>query len=247
MDPKNSSSVRSFVRSPFEVRCNVVKVWRPLPKDLWTGLTDSQDRVIAARIERRALIGVFLIASLLMTVLSGICYQSQTDASIVSYPLIGKSYPAIDYETSDTGWCYNAWHSISLIFWVVAPSIAGWVFFRLICIPISTIGLSNQQPTLTLIRHISAVYLYVYVIVILGLALMIPLIILAPAKTEIFRRGFWYLLFGESFFVPATMWIRLVIHDRQGQVFSRFRFIWLYLYLFMGVVVPIYGMVQELD
>lgn len=250
-DQSDATSVRSFVRSPFDVRCNVVKVWRPLPKDLWTGLCESQDRVIATRVERQSLIGVWLMASLLMMVISGIYFQPDTDSSMVSYPLIGKSFHAVDDELINSGWHYTwhsfHWHSISLAFWVVAPSLAGWAFFRLICIPLTTCRQSSGQSALTLARHLGAVYLYVYVMVIAGVALMIPLILLAPEKTEWFRWYFWCFLFGETFFVPAAMWIRLVIHDRQGQVFSRFRWMWLSLYLILTVVVPICGMVQELD
>lgn len=191
--------------------------------------------------------GVLLMAALLMTVLSGISYQPDSGLSQVTFSLIGKSYHAIHLETLDAGWHYQAWHSLSLTFWVVAPSLLGWAFFRLICIPLVTIGRATRQPTLTLLRHLSAVYLYVYAMVIAGAILMFPLILLAPAQTEWFRWCFWCFLFGESFFVPGAMWIRLVIHDRQGQVFGRYRFAWLILYLLLFVVVPICGMVQELD
>jgi len=251
IDHQQSSGVRRFVRSPFEVRCNVVKVWRPLPLDLWTGLTDFQDRENAARAEHRALIGVLLMASLLIIVLSGISYQTNFDPTMINYPLIGKSSDTLTSETLTIGWHYT-WpsfngHSIALAFWVVAPSLAGWAFFRVICVPIATTGSSSRQAVLTFLRHLSAVYLYVYVMIMVGVALMIPFIILAPAKSEWFRWCFWCFLFGESFFVPAAMWTRLVIHDRQGQVFSRYRLMWLTLYLSIIVVIPICGMIQELD
>ena len=64
----------------------------------------------------------------------------------------------------------------------------------------------------------------------------------APAETAFIRWCFWCVLFGESFFVPGVMWIRLVLADRSVEVFGRFRIALLAAYLALFVVVPIYGM-----
>ena len=75
---------------------------------------------------------------------------------------------------------------------------------------------------------------------------MVPLIIWSPRGTETFRWCLWCFLFGESFFVPAAMWLRLLLHDSAGRVFGRRRLLVFSLYLTMCMVIPIYGMIQEL-
>lgn len=241
-----TGGARAFVRTPFRVRCNVVRVWRPLPADLWTALTQPDDRPRAAHVERRALAGVLLMAALLMTVISGVGYRPASGAPVRSYPLLGKSLHTPEAQQQGAGWYFNAWETISLAFWVVGPSLAGWAFVRLMWIPAAATS-PARQATLTMARHLGAVYRYVYAMVMAGTILMVPLIRWLPAETELFRWCFWCFLFGESFFVPAAMWIRLVAHDRQGRVFGRFRFPVLGVYLLLFVVVPIWGMVRELD
>lgn len=54
-------------------------------------------------------------------------------------------------------------------------------------------------------------------------------------------------LFGESFFVPGAMWLRLVVLDQSGRVFGARRYRVLAVYLLLTVVIPIIGMVGELD
>ena len=70
------------------------------------------------------------------------------------------------------------------------------------------------------------------------------LIIVSPAGTETFRVCLWCFLFGESFFVPAVLWMRLVVNDLSGRVFGRARHVLLALYLAIFVVLPIVGMAR---
>ena len=76
---------------------------------------------------------------------------------------------------------------------------------------------------------------------------MIPLMLVDAKGTETFRWCFWCFLFGESFFVPGAMWLRLVILDQSGRVFGTRRYQILAVYLLLTVVIPIIGMAGELD
>ena len=96
-------------------------------------------------------------------------------------------------------------------------------------------------------RHLLSVYLFVFVMIVVGAALMPALIRVSPDGTELFRWCLWCFLFGESFFVPAVMWGRFIIADRDGAVFGRCRIAGLTIYLLLFVVVPILGMVQQLE
>jgi hypothetical protein len=243
----DQSSVRSFVRTPFAVRCNVVKVWRPLPADLWTTLSQPGDCALSKRVERQALAGITVMAVMLIAGFSSAGLRTTAGEEDLCFPLLGKSLAVPEHGPPDPGWYHAPGQSLSLGFWVVGPSLGGWVFVRLIWIPVAAARKPTREATLTFARHLGAVYLYVYLMIVSGAALMVPLIVLAPKGTEWFRWCLWCFLFGESFFVPAAMWLRLVICDSSGQVFGRHRFAIMALYLTLFVVIPIVGMIQELD
>ena len=240
-------SVRAFVRSGFAVRCNVVKLWRSLPPDLWTGLSTPDDRRLARTRERRALWVVLGLALALWLGFSHAGLLVGEASTGHRYPLLGKSLVISSGNHIQPGWYYDAAQSTTLALWVIGPSLLGWAFVRLLWLPMASADKPSRLATLTLVRHLGSVYAYVYLMVALGATLMIPLILLAPAKTETFRWYLWCFLFGESFFVPGVMWARLVLRDRAGEVFGRFRHVWLTFYLVLCMVVPILGMVQELD
>jgi hypothetical protein len=240
-------SVRAFVRSGFSVRCQVVKLWRSLPLDLWTGLSTPDDRRQARARERRALWAVLGLALALWLGFSHAGLLVGEGSTAHWYPLLGKSLVVSPGHHGQPGWYYDAEQSTTLALWVIVPSLLGWAFVRLLWLPVASAGKPTQQATMTLARHLGGVYAYVYLMIALGATLMVPLILLAPARTETFRWYLWCFLFGESFFVPGVMWARLVLRDRAGYVFGRFRHVALTLYLVLCVVVPILGMVQELD
>ena len=243
----DSSSVRSFVRTPFSVRCNVVKVWRPLPANLWTALSHPVDCARSKRAERRALVGTMVMALMLIAGFSSVGLCTTVGEEDLCFPLLGKSLSVSENGPSSPGWYHAPGQSISLGFWVVVPSLGGWVFVRLIWIPVAAARKPSREAAVTFARHLGAVYLYVYLMIVAGVALMAALIVLAPKGTESFRWYLWCFLFGESFFVPAAMWLRLVSCDSTGQVFGRHRFGIMALYLTIFVVIPIAGMIQELD
>lgn len=235
------------MRSGFGVRCNVVKIWRALPPNLWTGLSTPDDRLQARTCERRALWAVLGLALALWLGFSHGGLRVVEASTIHVYPLLGKSLVINAGNHGQPGWYYNAEQSTTLVFWVIGPSLLGWAFVRLLWLPMASAGKLSRQATMTLARHLGSVYAYVYLMIVLGATLMIPLILLAPAKTDTLRWCFWCFLFGESFFVPGVMWTRLVLRDRAGEVFGRFRHVALTFYLALCVVLPILGMVQELD
>ncbi len=241
-----SITVQQFVRTPFSVRCNVVKVWRPLPADFWTGLTARDEQQRAIRAERRALAGVLVLAILLFGVFAGMGYQATDGVVATRFPLLGWSQPNTSPDAS-AGWCFNALESWTLAFWVVGPSMLGWAFVRAAWIPLVIRRRNGCDAALAAARHLGSAYLYVYLMVVAGAALMIPLVALAPFSTEWLRWCFWCFLFGESFFVPCVMWSRLVMRDRSGAIFGRYRFALLGMYVALFVVLPIIGMVRELD
>lgn len=245
-DLATRAAVLDFIRTPFHVRCNVVKAWRPLPENVWATLSQPEDCARAKRVERRALAGVTAMAVLLIAGFCSIGLRTTAGEESLCFPLLGKSRTVPENDPPGPGWYYAPGQSLSLAFWVVGPTLLGWAFVRLIWIPTVAAGKPTRTATLTFARHLGAVYLYVYLMVVSGAALMLPLILWAPKGTEGLRWYFWCFLFGESFFVPAAMWLRLAIHDASGQVFGRHRFAPLALYVTLFVVVPIVGMIQEL-
>jgi hypothetical protein len=139
-------------------------------------------------------------------------------------------------------WCHTAGRLLSPVLWVAAPPVAGWAFVRLLWIPRVTADLPTRGAVTVFTRYLSGVYLYVYLMVFVGAALMLILASAAPVRTEVFRDCLWLFLFGESFFVPAVLWVRLVMNDSSGQVFGRSRYAVLMLYLVLFVAFPIIGM-----
>jgi len=243
----DAGAVRDFVRTPLTVRHNVVKVWRPLPTSIWIALNDPSDHRRGKRCERQALIGVGLMATLLLAGFSGLGLQRDVEGEGVCVPLIGRSTTPVSGAQPSSGFCYVPGESLTLVSWTVVPSLAGWVCLRFFWIPVVARGRGTREATLTFARHLGSVYLYVYITITLG-ALMMPLLILAaPRATAFLRWCLWCVLFGESFFVPAVMWLRLIARDRAGEVFGRRRYLGLVVYLLLLVVGPIAGMVTELD
>ncbi len=240
------AAVLDFVRTPFAVRRNVVKVWRPLPAGIWTQLSAEADHAQSIRRERHAVAWVVLMGLMLVIGFSSVGFRTNLSEADLCFPLLGKSLAASVEVPPDPGWYYAPGQSVSLALWVVVPSLAGWVFVRLIWIPAVAAGQPARETTVAFARHLSGVYVYVYLMIVVGAALMPLLIILSPADTEMLRWCLWCFLFGESFFVPAAMWLRLVINDSSGQVFGRSRYAVLALYGTLFVVIPIGGMVQEL-
>lgn len=245
-ESSDSISVREFVRTPFAVRCNVVKFWRQLPPELWTALSESKDHTASMRAERRALAGVAITAAMLLAVFSGFGTRASVGELELCFPLLGWSSEMPAGGSPIHGWYYAPGQSLSLVLWTVGPSLAGWAFVRLFWLPLVATAKPKRAATLSFARHLGAVYLYVYLMVVGGAALMVPLVLLAPGGTETIRWYLWCFLFGESFFVPAAMWFRLVVHDRSGQVFGPHRYPAMALYATLFIVIPICGMVQEL-
>lgn len=243
------AAVLDFVRTPLAVRRNVVKVWRPLPADPWTGLSLPEDRARSIRRERRAIVGVTVAVLMLVAGFSSIGLRAIVGEDDLCFPLLGKSLVTPTDGAPGLGWYYLPGQSLSLALWVVVPSLAGWMFVRLIWLPAVASARTDprREATLTFARYLGDVYFYVYAMVVVGAAFMPLLILLSPKGTETLRWWLWCFLFGESFFVPAVMWLRLVINDSPGKVFGRFRYAALALYLVLFVVIPIGGMVQELD
>jgi hypothetical protein len=203
-----------FVRTPFAVRCNVVKVWRPLPRHIWSLLGSSADEMQSRRRERHALLGVILMA---VALIAG-CW------------LAAYRWPGLPRQL------------LPGALWVTVPPLAGWVFVRWAWIPAVTAGSAGRSAALAFARYLSGVYLYVYLMIAVGAALTLLLAVLAPARTQTLRYCVWLFLFGESFFVPAVMWLRLVGNDSSGRAFGRARPAVAAAYLVLFVVVPIIGM-----
>lgn len=245
--PVHRAAVLDFVRTPFTVRRNVVKVWRALPADPWTQLSLPADHAHSIRRERWALGGVAVGALLLVAGFSSVGLCTAVGEDLAFFPLLGKSLPTPTEGSLIPGWYYVPGQSLSLALWVVVPSLAGWAFVRLVWLPTVALRCPAPEATLAFARHLSGVYLYVYAMILVGAGLMPLLILLSPKGTETLRWCLWCFLFGESFFVPAAMWSRLVINDSPGKVFGRFRYTALVLYLTFFVAIPIGGMIQELD
>lgn len=245
--PDEESLMRKFVRTPFSVRCNVVKVWRPLPAGFWTTLIEPDDIVRARRAELLAVASVLAMAVALVVVFSGIGVSSTSGDSHQCFPLVGK--PSLDpiSDPAAPGLYFDLWLSFPAVFWAVGPSLAGWAFVRLLWIPAVVKKHPSRGAIIAIARHLGGVYLYVYAMICVGAVLMLPVARIAPAETAFIRWCFWCFLFGESFFVPGVMWIRLVLADRSSEIFGRARFALLAGYLALFVVAPIYGMTLELD
>lgn len=241
------AAVLAFVRTPFAVRRNVVKVWRSLPRGIWTLLAAPADRIESIRREKRAMAGVAVMALALVVLFSGVGFRQDSGGTQVCFPLLGRAIVESAGVPEAEGWTYVPGQSLALALWVVVPSLGGWALVRLIWIPTVAAGRSTQEATVTFARYLGSVYLYVYLMIVVGAALMPLLILASPAGTETFRWYLWCFLFGESFFVPAVMWLRLVIDDTSGVVFGRLRYAMVGLYLMLFVVIPIAGMVRMLD
>ncbi len=239
--------VPDFVGTPFAVRRNVAKVWRPLPADLWTAFDAPADYKRAIRREGIALAAVLALAGAVVGGAAGIGVIQGGTGDGVAYPLLGRaSVPAgqpLPDSVGASGWYFVAGQSAKATLWTVLPPLCGWGFVRLLWIPLAIRSSPARVAARTFARYLSGVYLYVYLMIAAGLALAAILLALVPRPTETFRWWLWLFLFGESFFVPALMWIRLVGDDSNGDVFGQRRYTVLALYLVFFVVVPIAGMV----
>lgn len=269
--------VLDFVRTPFSVRRNMVRVWKPLPDDIWTALTEPPDRRLAGRREAVA-IGCVTLMSAAIAVAGlrlGVTFSSD-DGPSTMYPLIGPgpvdgsvieeptesaaetsgradvplgsrvelSPRSGELPSARTGWTIVPPASAPAIFWTVVPPLLGWWTVRRVWIPASMARSGDSAAAMTFARHLSGVYLYVFLMVTAGLVVGAMLLHLAPASTQRWRWWLWLFLFGETFFVPAVMWTRLVSHDRMGRVFGRRRRAALAAYLAAFVAVPVAGMAR---
>ena len=238
--------VLNFVRTPFSARRNVVKIWRSIPANIWTALSLPEDRLESLRRERLALLGVGLIATILVAGIAFIGFRADVDGSTMSFPMLGWSFSAKGDTPPSPGWYYMPGQTLSLVLWTVLPPLLGWAFVRAVWIPLIVSGRPHRESAVSFARHLSGVYFYVFLMIFAGACLMPLFVRLSPAGFEMFRWCFWCFLFGESFFVPAVMWLRLVLSDSSGQVFGQFRHGLMAAYLLGCVVIPIYGMVTEL-
>jgi hypothetical protein len=233
-------AVQDFVKTAFAVRCNIVKVWRPLPQCLWEALALREDAARSRKRERQA--AAFVVAMTLMLVagVGTIGYRHQTGARMVTYPALGRPVD-MAIASATTGWCWAP--SVAPAGWVTLPPLVGWAFVRLIWIPVVAAGKTTREATLACARYLSGVYLYVYLMIFVGAILMVLLLRMAPVNTQWLRYALWLFLFGESFFVPGVMWLRLLRHDRSGHVFGPYRRVLAVVYVVMCVLIPGVGMV----
>lgn len=249
VDTCEGSASRDFVRTPFSVRRNVVKLWRPLPARIWFELGSSSDRDLSIPRERAAAVGVAILILVLTVGLGSVGFRTGESGGGRCFPLIGKSIAdAPSAAPAEPGWYYAPGQSLVLVLWVVIPPLLGWAIVRGLWIPLVVRRHASSSAAITFARHLLSVYMFVYVMIVgVTAALMPALILVSPVGTEFFRWCLWCFLFGESFFVPAVMWGRFIIADRDGSVFGRYRNVGLALYLLLFVVIPILGMVQQLD
>ena len=185
------AQVLEFVRTPFAIRCNLVKVWRPLPANIWTALSESQDRLRGIRYERQALVWVALMAILLLGGFSGAGLQTSIEGQDVCVPLVGRSMTPVLDNGRSTDWCYIPGRSLTLVLWTVAPSLAGWACMRLVWIPAVAARRRTREATLSFARHLGSVYLHVYLMVIVGASTMPLFILVAPRETTFLRWCLW--------------------------------------------------------
>lgn len=177
-----------------------------------------------------------------------------TSGRSVGFPLLGPARGAVPRDGTDTAsfdttplrWYFAPGQSLPLALWTVVPPLLGWGLVRLVWIPAVLRHRAARTQAVVFARHLSVVYVFVFAMVVAGASLMPVLIIASPCGTERLRWYLWCFLFGESFFVPAVMWTRLVIHDADGAVFGRRRYAVLTGYLLLCVVVPMIGMVGQL-
>lgn len=239
--PSERMAVLDFVRTALAVRCNIVKVWRPLPAGLWNSLRTPEDERISRQQERRAVACVGLMAAMLIGGFSSIGYRNQVQQTASCFPLLGPSFSLEGGRSAEPGWYWAPGQTTSLGLWIVVPTLAGWAFVRKIWIPSVTAGRPSQGAAMAMARHLSGVYLYVYLMIVAGAALMPLLILAGPERTETLRWCLRWFLFGESFFVPAVMYVRLVRNDASGAVFGRARQVVLAGYLIGCVAIPAAG------
>ncbi len=136
--------------------------------------------------------------------------------------------------------CYGiSGQSPWLVLWTVLPPLAGWAFVRLWWIPRIVAGKPSQSAVLAFARYLSGVYLYVYLMILVGAVISAVLALFAPGYAAFVRFCLWYFLFGESFFVPAALWLRMIVWDTEGQVFGPYRRAVLGGYMAAFVLVPI--------
>lgn len=244
--PTERSPAQAFTRSPLTVRSRVVAVWRAIPDDAWEALSSDSERQRAMRVERRAIVGVAVLSLALVFGFGGLGFRTTHGAAELCFPLLGRSLACATDAAALSGWYYRTGQSLGLAVWTVVPPLLGWFFVRALWIPAVSGDPARRASRLTFARHLGSVYLCVYAAIALC-SLSLPLLIIAsPLGTERFRWWLWCFLFGESFFVPAVMWIRLVVHDTNGSVFGRYRWRLLSLYLLLFVVVPMVAMAQRL-
>lgn len=256
--------VAEFVRTPFDVRRNVVKLWRPLPHDAWSGLVNPADVKHSKVRERKAVAAVGFMALLIVCGASSVGYRAARSGGMLEFPLLGGT--AWADGATEQGWYFSAGQMLGPTLWVVLPSLAGWLFVRGMWIPLAHDRSGISPPNLgeesgvkasdrtelrkpaaavAFARHLGGTYLYVYAMIMGGTLLMALLMILGPLETATLRWCLWCFLFGESFFVPAVMWSRLVAADAAGEVFGRRRYAVLIVYALLFVIVPIMGMAVE--
>src|SRR5437870_1458083 len=85
------SAVTDFVRTPFALRCNVVKVWRPLPENIWNHLASPAAVLQSRQREQRALLSVMLMAATLIAGFSSFGYRRHVQGTMVNFPILGRS------------------------------------------------------------------------------------------------------------------------------------------------------------
>lgn len=248
-------AVLAFVRTPFAVRCNIVKVWRAMPHGLWESLGSPADVLRSRQRERWAIAGVVLMAAILTVIWPvagrpapvGSQWHKASEAVSIGAGSEGHfngNEPRLTPGAWPQQWCLASGAPAAPAIWVMIVPLLGWAFVRLLWIPWATKGKSTHQATLAFARHLSGVYLFVYLMIFVGTGLLWAMILARPAQTEGLRWCLWWFLFGESFFVPAAMWLRLVVNNRNGSAFGQYRHEVLAMYLIAFVVIPVYGMVS---
>lgn len=240
-----------FVLTPFSVRCNAVKVWRKLPDDLWTGLTDHAQRRRANSTEHRCIITT---AALILVVLACASFAVPAPSGdgdvLLAQPVIGWPWPldsdAAGRRASEIDVIFVPQQARLVLLWTILPTLLGWFAVRGVWIPRVTREKEHHAAAIALAQNLAPVYQYVFMMIAAGAVLMLPIAFLWPASSQFLRWCFWCFLFGESFFVPGVMWSRLVLCDSAGDVFGARRRMWLTLYLIAFVVLPLLGMISEL-
>ncbi len=205
------AAVSSFVRTSWTVRCNVVALWKPLPRGMWTLLRSSEDHVLSRKREQSCVIGVGVLAAMCISI--ALCLAPE--------------------------------RSFGLILWASVPPLLGWFSVRRLWLP-RVASSANREATLSFARHLGGMYLYVYLVIALGVLLMLLLVWVAPDQTGTLRYCISWCLFGESFFVPAVTWLRLVVNDTSSEVFGRARRSMSAGYLILFVLVPSVGCVMQM-